>query len=100
LTHKGDALGAKVHSVVEGSCGLDAGLSHGDNIIAIDDIRVTSAELDQTVAEIPLGETIKVSYFRRERLYHVSCKLSASHDNTCYLSYKDRPTEKLLAWLY
>ncbi|MGX5202246.1 M61 family metallopeptidase [Aliikangiella sp. IMCC44632] len=89
ITHKADPLGVKIHSVGHGSCALEAGLSNGDIIIAINDLRVTSVEIDKLIAEIPLGEVVKISYFRRERLYHTECQLTASDPNICYLSFKN-----------
>ncbi len=100
VTSKADALGAKVHSVTEGSCSSEAGLSNGDIIIAIDNVRITHSELEQVIAKIPLETEITISYFRRERLYHCQCRLTESIANTCYLSFKDtdKPTELLQQW--
>ncbi len=101
VVHKPDNLGAKIHSVAEGSCGLAAGLSNGDTIIAIDSVRVTHAELDKLIASYPIGEIISISYFRRERLHHTECKLTSIDPNTCYLSFKNAlPSEKYLQWIW
>ncbi|MCW9017542.1 MAG: PDZ domain-containing protein, partial [Kangiellaceae bacterium] len=88
ITHKADPLGAKVHAVVEGSCAVDAGISNGDIIIAVDNIRVASPELDKTIARIPIGEKVLISYFRREKLFNVECLLTEGDPNTVYLSFK------------
>jgi len=99
LTHKANAIGAQVVTVTETSCGAAAGLSNADIIIAIDNIRVTSKELDSVIARIPIGTAINISYFRRERLYHTQCVLSQGDANTCYLSFKsENPSEALLSW--
>jgi len=99
ITHNPDSLGAKIHSVTHGSCGAKAGLSNGDIIIAVDNIRVTSAELDNMIARIPIGTEVNISYFRRERLFHAKCQLKEGDANTCYLSLKDEEdVEALVAW--
>ncbi len=100
ITHKPDPLGVKVLTVDASTCGATCGLSSGDIIIAIDNIRVTSLELDKSIAQIPLGEKIQISYFRRERLYHVECLLTEVVPNIVYLSLQsEQESPELLAWL-
>jgi len=100
LSHSADPLGAKVTSVVEGSCAAEAGLSQGDIIIALDNVRVVSSELDEYIGKIPPMTKVQISFFRRERLFHRNCQLSESEANTCYLSLKEEvATENLLHWL-
>lgn len=101
LTHRPDPLGLKVVSVAEASCACQAGISNADIIIAIDNLRVTSSEIDKMVAQIPLGTKITISYFRRERLYHCECLLTEAEANSCYLSLKDSAvTPELLDWVH
>lgn len=100
ITHRSHDLGVKVTTVVENSCAALAGISNSDIIIAVEDIRVTSAELDKTIAKIPLDTTVSVSYFRRDRLHHTQVKLTEGQANTCYLSFKqEQPQQVLLDWL-
>ena len=100
VTHKSDPLGAKIHSVSEESCAASAGLSNGDVIIAIENIRVNSSELDKVIARIPIGTQVCVSYFRRDRLFHTQCLLKEGDPNTCYLSIKNKePDEALVRWI-
>ncbi|TQV82938.1 M61 family metallopeptidase [Aliikangiella coralliicola] len=99
ITHKADALGAKVHSVTENSCAAVAGLSNDDIIIAVDNIRIASSELDQVIARVPIGTEVLISYFRRERLYHTQVKLTEGEANTCYLSFKnEKASDAFLQW--
>ncbi|TQV76966.1 M61 family metallopeptidase [Aliikangiella marina] len=99
IVHKDNALGAFVYAVSEDGVGASAGLSNGDVIIAIDDIRVTSGELDKRIARIPIGTKIKITYFRRERLFESHCVLTEGLSNTCYLSLKTpEPTDEFLLW--
>jgi predicted metalloprotease with PDZ domain len=99
VTHVENALGALVVSVTDGGCGSVSGLSNGDVIIAIENVRVTSKELDLTIAKIPIGTSIDIHYFRREKLFHTQCVLTEGDENTCYLSFKnEKPSEAMLAW--
>jgi len=99
ITHKASALGAQIVSVTDGGCGSTCGLSNDDVVIAIENVRVTSRELDTTIAKIPLGTSIDIHYFRREKLFHTRCTLTEGDANTCYLSFNnDNPSEKMLAW--
>lgn len=99
ITHRADDMGAKVVTVAEDSCAAVAGISNEDIIIAVENIRVTSSDLDQTIAKIPLNTEVCVSYFRRNRLYHTQIKLTKGLANTCYLSFKQQPVQALLDWV-
>jgi predicted metalloprotease with PDZ domain len=100
ITHKAHAQGAEVVTVAETSCAVKAGLSNADIILAIDDRCVTSNELDTHIGAIPVGAEVKISYIRRQRLYHTQCILEPSVANTVYLSFKDgKPSEKATNWL-
>ncbi|WP_196137668.1 M61 family metallopeptidase [Aliikangiella sp. G2MR2-5] len=95
-----DPLGAKVSIVFEDSCAQMAGISSGDIIIAIDDIRITADELDKTISRIPLSTQVSISYFRRDKLYRTECTLTHSDDNTVYLSFQnEKPADEIVKWV-
>ncbi len=89
IIHKENPVGAEIVSVFEDGCASNSGLSNKDIIIALDEYRVDSRELDKRIAGYPIESEIQISYFRRDKLYHRSCVLKASEANTCYLSFKD-----------
>jgi predicted metalloprotease with PDZ domain len=71
--------GNKITGVFDGSPAHAAGLSPGDEIIAIDGFRATTdADLRNLIAPRKIGEHVRVSLFRRHRLVDVSPVLSSA----------------------
>lgn len=101
ITHKMHSSGAQVNSVFDGGSASNIGLSNNDIIIALDDYRVESKELDKRISSYPLGSKIKISFFRREKLYHRNCELNVSEANICYLSFKQgAPDQAFNHWVH
>jgi predicted metalloprotease with PDZ domain len=70
------ASGTKVTAVFDGSPAHTAGLSPGDELIAIDHYRATSdGDLRNLIVPRRIGETVQVSLFRRHRLVTLPVKL-------------------------
>jgi len=100
INHRVSASGAEIISVFDGGCASRAGLSSGDIIIALDGYKVKSSELDKLIAKFSDGSEVEISYFRRDKLYQRTIKLSSSVTNTCYLSFKDsQPSEAFMSWI-
>jgi len=89
ITHKANPVGAEIVTVLEGGSASKTGLSNKDIIIALDGYKVDSSELDKRIASYPIDTEISVSFFRRDKLYHRLCHLTASEANTCFLSFKN-----------
>ena len=66
-----------------------AGLGVGDQLVAIDDEQVTSANLEQLLRRKPLGSQATVSYFHRHLLRHTTLELQAGPQDTCDLYWLD-----------
>ncbi len=62
----------KVTSVLDGSPARRAGLSPGDEIIAIDGVRVTHSEFPKVLARLPAGTPVDLALFRRGWLTHLT----------------------------
>lgn len=69
--------GARIGAVLDGGAGLAAGLSAGDEIIAVDGQRVDSQSLGPRLEERKPGEGVRLSLFRRDRLRQVTVLLSS-----------------------
>src|ERR1041385_1569165 len=68
--------GAKVSAVFDDSPAQAAGLSPGDEVIALDGFRVTSeAELRSLTAALRPGDRIELAVFRRARLLRLPLQL-------------------------
>ena len=65
VTLKDDGGQARVASVRDDGPGRRAGLSPGDEIVAIDGQRVTHADLPKTMPKFPPGTSIELTVFRR-----------------------------------
>jgi len=103
ITHQKHPLGALVKSVFNDGAGALCGISNKDIIIAVNDVRVTSVDLDLIIGQYLNDSMIKISYFRRDRLYHSDCMLKPSDPNTCYLSFKNEDENEqnnlFLSWV-
>jgi predicted metalloprotease with PDZ domain len=71
--------GSKVTGVVDDSPAQAAGLSPGDEIIAVDDFRVTSeAEIRGYVGARRPGDQVELAAFRRGKLVRITLRLGAA----------------------
>jgi len=85
VLHRSDALGVKLTSVLDYGAALEAGLSAGDIIIALDGIKVTSGNYDQILARQRIGDVLEVHAFRRDELMQFQVVMQAAQPNTCGL---------------
>jgi predicted metalloprotease with PDZ domain len=70
------ASGTKVSTVFDGSPAHVAGISPGDELIAVDGLRATSdGELRSLLSTRKIGEQVRFSLFRRHRLLDVTVRL-------------------------
>lgn len=99
-----DSAGVSKFSVVHsGSPAEKGGIAPGDIAVALDDLRLGAASLDNRLREHHVGDTVTISVFRDEHLMRFRIKLVAPPEDTCYLelgSDLDAATEKMRsAWL-
>jgi predicted metalloprotease with PDZ domain len=68
---------ARVTMLVAGSPGYDAGLDFGDEILALNGSRVRSSDLQDRIADMKAGDTVKVTVFREDKLrdFNVTLRL-------------------------
>lgn len=98
-TDKTPGIGAKVASegsdlrlatVFEGGAAQAAGLSGGDILVAIDGLRVLPGKLDALLARYRPGDTVTVSYFRRDELRVARVVVAAGLPTACRIVPDDR----------
>jgi len=89
--------GVRLTNVVQGGAAHGGGLSAGDVIIAIDNLRVDSGHLEGILDSYLPGDTILFHAFRRDELMGFRVTLRACEADTCYLTVSCE--EKLKAWL-
>lgn len=71
-----------------------AGLSAGDVIIALDNLRVNAANWDKRIAQYAVGDSISVYAFRRDEWLSCHCVVAAAAHDACSLIF----TEDSSAW--
>jgi len=96
VNFEASSLGLELTSVRDGGPAEVAGLSAGDQLIAIDDYRVDQRNLVRRLSQYELGETIPVAYFRRNELRTSELTLEAALLDTCSLSVVDSPDAQAL----
>jgi predicted metalloprotease with PDZ domain len=95
--------GLELVSVLDGGAAERAGLNHGDVLVAIDRLRVTSRNLARRLARFESGERVTASVFRGDELLEVGIVLKPAPPDTCYLALRDdadaTAVERRRAWL-
>jgi predicted metalloprotease with PDZ domain len=98
-----DANGdARISQVFDGGAAQAAGLSAGDIVIAVDDLRVNGANLERRVRSYAVGSKLSFTIFRRDELMQFEVTLQALGAQICSLLMRDVPIDakaKRNAWL-
>ena len=97
---KESTVGLSVVSVTEGSAAQRAGLSAGDELIALNDLRLTMASYLQWLKYSPSGSRHRLDVFRRDELMHFEVILDAPALTTVVLQVADENDPALKHWLH
>ena len=76
-------------SVLAGSPAERAGVSPGDEIVAVDGLKATAINLEKRLGEYEPGDTVRLTVFRRDELLNLSMTLVEPPATTCYLVASD-----------
>ncbi len=74
-----------------------AGISAGDILIAINQLRVDSGNFEKVLNRFQPGDNIRIHGFRRDELMEFSVTLAAPNADTCYLTTVDN--DQVQRWL-
>ena len=89
--------------VVAGSPAERAGLAPGDEAVAINDLKLSAANIDRCLREYHTGDEISLLVFRRDELMNLSVVLAEMPEDTCYLVIDPEASESAeknrSAWL-
>jgi len=89
-----------VQTVANGSPAELAGLSPGDELLAIDDLRMTVPACDRLLSDTAPDTEVTATLFRGDVLYQTSMRLSAAPADTCWIETDDTAhIERRHAWL-
>ncbi len=92
----------KLASVYEGGAAHRAGLSAGDTLVALDDLRITASNLDTLLARYSIGDVVVVHAFRRDELMQFEVSLQPDAAPQVKLVMQDKPVTGVKlrdAWL-
>jgi len=99
-----DSNGARLSQVFDNGPAQKAGLSAGDIIIAIDQIKVNKSNLETMLADYPIDSEVTVHAFRRDELFETTMKLEPAPADTVYFKLQTSVTASQLAarnnWLH
>ena len=85
---EGGAL--KLAHVLDGGSAQSAGLSAGDELVAMNGLRVTVANLDALLARCAPGDVLDLQAFRRDELLRFALELRAPAMEECALKITER----------
>ncbi len=84
---------ALVHSIIAGSPAYEAGLSNGDEIVALNGFRVRANQIESRLADFKPGDKIKLTLFREEQLREFEVTLRAPDVPEISVQLVDKPTD-------
>lgn len=93
---------AKLAAVYEGGPAMQAGLSAGDKLVAIDGLRVPASGPDGLLARYRINDTVRIHAFRRDELMEFSLRLKSDTAPQVMLKALAKPVAVLRqrqAWL-
>jgi predicted metalloprotease with PDZ domain len=85
--------GARINRLAAGSPAYEAGMNLGDEIVAMNGMRVRTADLNQRIPEMKAGERIKFNVFRDDMLREFEVTLRNQEVPAYKLVKTKNPTE-------
>lgn len=86
-----------------GSPAERAGLAPGDELVALDNLKLTVANADTLLRDYREGDSVRLTVFRGDELLRFIVTLGSPPDDTCYLTLADNPSTRAesrrKAWL-
>ena len=96
--------GAKITQVFSNESAEIAGLSAGDIIIAINNLKVSKSNINKMVESYSIDDELLIHAFRRDELKEFTLKLTPAELTTCYLQTDDKSNENIIKnqnkWLF
>jgi predicted metalloprotease with PDZ domain len=98
-TLKDGEAGLAIQRMVEAGAAQSGGLSAGDQIIAVDGLRLNLEQFENKILRACPGDVWQVHAFRRDELYQFDIALRAAAETTLVLKTTDRRQQARKAWL-
>ena len=90
-----DPADGRIRLAFDGGPAQRAGLSAGDQIVAVEGWRAGNNRLDALLARIPPGRTVEILAFRRDELLRVPVRIATQPPVSWKLSLDPRPTSSI-----
>lgn len=91
-------------SIANGGPAENAGVAPGDEAVALDGLRVTSANVERRLRSCHEGDELKLIVFRGDELLTTVVHIEAAPNDTCYLELRDDVElaieNRRIAWLH
>lgn len=97
VQYTADAAGVKLTAIMDTGPALEAGLSAGDILIALDGIKIGSDNLDRLLERVQIGARLEAYAFRRDELRRFEVEMRPAGANTCYLWFMEEAGQGQLA---
>ena len=85
--------GIKVQQVFDDGAAQRAGISAGDEIIAVDGLRMTAKQFENYIVDTDAGDEIEVHLFRRDQLMSLVLQPQLAAFDTCYFDLAEPSDE-------
>ncbi|MEW8439110.1 MAG: PDZ domain-containing protein [Candidatus Thiodiazotropha taylori] len=85
--------GVKVQQVFDGGAAQNAGISAGDEIVAVDGLRMSAKQFENYILDTDAGDQIEVHLFRRDQLMSLVLQPQQAAFDTCYFDLTEPSDE-------
>ena len=92
----GNGNGNRFVTVLNDSPAEKGGVSPGDEAVAINGLRLTSANFEERLRDHRAGDTVTLTVFRDHALMRHKVKLASPPENTCYLTIDEDADEAVV----
>ena len=96
---KDGEAGLTIQRVIEAGAAQSSGLSAGDQIIAVDGLKLSLAQFETRTLRASPGDSWRVHAFRRDELHRFNVVLQAAAETTFVLKVADQQQAEREAWL-
>ncbi|RLW52580.1 MAG: peptidase M61 [gamma proteobacterium symbiont of Stewartia floridana] len=89
----GKNSGIKVQQVFDDGAAQNAGISAGDEIVAVDGLRMSAKQFENYILDTDAGDQIEVHLFRRDQLMSLVLQPQQAAFDTCYFDLTEPSDE-------
>lgn len=82
-----------ISDIIANSAAEKAGLLAGDEIIALNGMRIGFAEMEKAINELKIGDSVKLTLVRNNKLFNASLTFSETKIKHYFVEKVDSPTE-------